>query len=391
MILLTTNQIHVLECEGHSYNRSDGLIGYAHMQQLLSYADAVTVLVRSRKTETTDPRFLRVDGEGVTVAGLPDPGSPAAVIVSIPAMLGRIRRAAKTCDHYHLKLPDATATLVGLYLWATGRPYGVEVVADCRQGILYAKGRLPWVRVAAWALDRMTAFLVKRAVAVAYISRYLQARYPNPYPDRQWVICSAQLTDDVVGSPRSAESFQGSPFRIISVGRLSPEKGHIYLVEAFARICRGTGQPVELHIVGDGPQRPALEQACRRLGVSDKVHFHGFVNHGPGLFSMLDQAHLYVLPSLTEGMGRGLIEAMARGLPCLASAVGGVPEYLCAEALLEPANPDAMADKVLALIDKPGQLAALSGRNFESAAALRPANLEAARHAFWEAVDRAER
>jgi glycosyltransferase involved in cell wall biosynthesis len=267
----------------------------------------------------------------------------------------------------------------------------VEVVADCKQGLLYAKGRLPWVRLAAWVLDRMTAFLVKRAVAVAYISRYLQARYPSPLSDRQWIICSAQLTDDVVGSPRSAESFQGSPFRIVSVGRLSPEKGHIYLVEAFARICRGTGGPVELHIVGDGPQRPALEQACRRLGVSDRVHFHGFVNHGPELFEMLDQAHLYVLPSLTEGMGRGLIEAMARGLPCLASAVGGVPECLCAEALLEPANPDAMADKVLALIDKPGQLAALSGRNFESAAALRPANLEAARHAFWEAVDRAER
>ena len=90
-------------------------------------------------------------------------------------------------------------------------------------------------------------------------------------------------------------------------------------------------------------------------------------------------------------MGRGLIEAMARGLPCLASAVGGVPEYLSAEALLEPADPDALADKVLALIDQPGQLAAMSGRNFQSAAALRPAHLEAARRAFWKAVGNGQR
>ena len=212
-------------------------------------------------------------------------------------------------------------------------------MADASQATVLAKGRTLRVRVAAWVLDHLTRFLVRRARAVAYISRYLQARYPHPRPDRQWVICSAQLTDDLIGSPRPVESFQTGPFRIISVGRLSPEKGHIHLVEAFAEVCQKTDRPLELHIVGDGPQRTDLEQACHQLGIADKVHFHGFINRGPALFSMMDQAHLYVLPSLTEGMGRGLIEAMARGLPCLASAVGGVPEYLAAEALFEPANP----------------------------------------------------
>jgi len=386
MHLLTTNQIHVVEHNGHYYNRSDALIGCAYMQHVLRYADTVTVLVRSRKAQTLERRWLQVDGRGVNVVPLPDPASLPAAIVSIPSMLCRIRRAAKTCDHYHLKLPDATATMVGLYLWAARRRYAVEVVADCRQGIILAKGRGPWVRLAAGILDGLTGFLIRRAAAVTYISRYLQSRYPNPRPDRQWIICSAQLTDDGIGSPRPMEFFKGSPFRIISAGRLSPEKGHIHLVEAFARVCRNTLRSVELHILGDGPERSALEQASQRLGIADKVLFHGFVNHGPDLFSMLDKAHLYVLPSLTEGMGRGLIEAMARGLPCLASAVGGVPEYLSADALFEPANPGAIADKALALIDNPGQLAAMSSKNFATAQTLCPANLEAARRAFWDTV-----
>jgi glycosyltransferase involved in cell wall biosynthesis len=386
MLLLTTNQIHVIEYQGHHYNRSDGLVGYDHLRRIFRHADAVTVLVRSRRAQMLDLRWPQVDGDRVVVADLPDPVGLGATILSLPAMLGRIRRAAGACDRFHLKLPDATATLVGLYLWITGRRFGVEVVADCRQGLLYAKGRSPGLRVAAWVLDGLTGFLVRRAVAATYVSRYLQARYPHRRQDRQWVICSADLTDEMLAGPRPQESFQTEPLRLISAGRLSAEKGHIHLVEAFARICKGTGRSLELHLVGDGPQRAALEQACTRLGVGDRLFFHGFINHGPRLREMLDRAHIYILPSLTEGMGRGLIEAMARGLPCLASAVGGVPEYLPEEALFRPADPQAIADKVLALADQPGQLAALSQHNFATAKALHSGNLEPARQAFWRAL-----
>jgi len=391
MRLLTTNQVHVMEYQGHYYNRSDALVSSTTLSgQYLQYAESVTVLARSRKAQMIDLRWPQVDGEGVTVVPLPDPASFARALCSIPALLRQVRGAAKTCDACCLKLPDATALIAGLYLWLTRRPYGAEVVADARQATVLAKGRSLGVRVAAWAMDGLTRFLVRRASAVAYVSGYLQARYPHPRPDRRWIICSAQLTDDLIGSPRPVESFQASPFRIISAGRLSPEKGHVHLVKAFAEVCRKTHRPLGLRIVGNGPLRAELEQACHQLGIEDKVRFHGFVNQGPALFGMMDQAHLYVLPSLTEGMGRGLIEAMARGLPCLASAVGGVPEYLASEALFEPANPAAIADKVLALVDDPARLAAMSRGNLAAVQALRSANLESAKEAFWQAVGNTE-
>ena len=391
MRLLTTNQIHVMEYQGCYYNRSDALVSSATLTaQYLQHAESVMVLARSRKAQMIDLRWPQVDGEGVTVVPLPDPSSFADALRSIPALVRQVRRAARACDAYCLKLPDATAGIVGLYLWLTRRPYGAEVVADARQATVLAKGRSWGVRAAAWVLDSLTRFLVRRASAVAYVSGYLQARYPHPRPDRRWIICSAQLTDDLIGSPRPVESFQTGPFRIISIGRLSPEKGHIHLVEAFAEVCRMTHRPLELHIVGNGPLRAELEQTCHQLGIEDKVRFHGFVNQGPALFGMMDQAHLYILPSLTEGMGRGLIEAMARGLPCLASAVGGVPEYLAADALFEPASPAAIADKVLALVDNPVQLAAMSRGNLAAVQALRSADLESAKEAFWQAIGETE-
>lgn len=387
MRLLTTNQIHVIEFQGHYYNRSDALVSSATLRRAyLRHVESVAVLARSHAGQTPDPRWPQVDGQSVTVVPLPDPASPLEALQSIPAALRQIRGAARTCDLYCLKLPDATATIVGLYLWWTGRPYGAEVVADAGQATVLAKGRSLGVRAAAWALDGLTRFLVRRATAVAYLSRYLQNQYPQPRPDRQWILCSAQLTDDVMGGPRPAESFQDRPFRILAAGRLSPEKGHLHLVEAFAEVCRRTDRAVEMHLLGDGPLRADLEQACRHLGIANRVRFHGFVRRGPALFERMDRAHLYVLPSLTEGMGRGLLEAMARGLPCLASAVGGVPEYLAAEALFEPASPQAIADKILALIDDPGRLAAMSQTNFESVQALVPARLESAHRAFWKAV-----
>jgi len=391
MRLLTTNQIHVIEFQGHYYNCSDALVSSATLRRAyLPHVASVAVLARSRSGRMRDPRWPQVDGQGVTVVPLPDPACAVEALRSIPAALGQVRRAARTCDAYCLKLPDATAALVGLYLLFTGRPYGAEVVADARQATVLAKGRSLGVLAAARALYGLTRFLVRRATAVVFLSRYLQNRYPHPRPDRQWILCSAQLTDEVMGGPRPAESFQSGPFRILAAGRLSPEKGHIHLLEALAEVCRRTDRAVEMDLLGDGPVRADLEQACRRMGIAHRVRFHGFIQRGPALFERMDRAHLYVLPSLTEGMGRGLIEAMARGLPCLASAVGGVPEYLAAEALFEPGRPQAIADKILRLIDRPGRLAAMSQANFESVQAFAPARLEPAQRAFWRAVGGSE-
>ena len=386
MILLTTNQIHVLECDNHFYNASDVIINYDYMSRYKRYCDQVMVLVRSRSTDQVDPSLARVDGDSVTVVPLPDPQIPIRALMGLPGMILRVLATARQADCYYLKLPDATATMVGLALWLTGRKFAVEVVADCEQGILLAKQGMPLLRFYAWLFEGLTRFLVKHAECATYISRYLQERYPNRSPARQWLFCSVELTEEAIGQPRQADQFATDPFRIIAAGRFSAEKGHIDLVRALKTVQQDAGRPVELCLLGDGPERGRLENEARVLGLTDHVKFPGYVPHGSELYAHLDQAQLYCLPSLTEGMGRGLIEAMARGLPCVGSAVGGVPEYLAEDCLFPSSNPGAMAQKILSAMNDPGRLAQMSHANIKAAQAFTPESLKAVKDDFWQAV-----
>jgi sugar transferase (PEP-CTERM/EpsH1 system associated) len=124
-------------------------------------------------------------------------------------------------------------------------------------------------------------------------------------------------------SPSAAPRHSSSCI-IGTVARLSPEKGIDRLIDAFAALA--TRHPaIQLLIAGDGPARPALVEQVNRLGLTDRVTFTG---HCDRVKSVLDRLDVFVLPSLTEGIPLALLEAMAAGVPVIATAVGGVPEVV---------------------------------------------------------------
>jgi glycosyltransferase involved in cell wall biosynthesis len=138
---------------------------------------------------------------------------------------------------------------------------------------------------------------------------------------------------------------------ILAVGRLSKEKAQIDLLRAFNNLSQTPGEiDARLVIVGDGPEREALEAAAAALGLSDRVIFTGQVNNVEVYFGAAD---VLVNPSHSEGSPYVLLEAMAAGLPIVATAVGGVPEMVenNETALLVPDNdPQAMADAIACLL-----------------------------------------
>ena len=107
---------------------------------------------------------------------------------------------------------------------------------------------------------------------------------------------------------------------IVSIGRLSDEKGHRYLIQAFAKysqlVTLDLVPAADLHIVGEGVLRRELESLTSQLGIHENVFFHGQV-HSP--FALLKQCDLLCLPSLYEGMPNALLEAMACRVPVLAT------------------------------------------------------------------------
>jgi glycosyltransferase involved in cell wall biosynthesis len=110
----------------------------------------------------------------------------------------------------------------------------------------------------------------------------------------------------------------------VMIGRLSPEKGVDDLLRAAALVVKEV-PTFKLQLAGDGICMPSLVALARELGLAERVEFLGEVHDVPAL---LARASMFVLPSLTEGISLTLLEAMGRGLPVVATRVGGTPEVV---------------------------------------------------------------
>jgi len=148
---------------------------------------------------------------------------------------------------------------------------------------------------------------------------------------------------------------------VLSVGRLSKEKGHPELLLAFRQLLRdGQAQPVQLLIVGDGGEANVLREAAADL--KGQVIFTG---HQPDPWPFFSLADIFVLPSHTEGSPLVLFEAMNAGLPILASAVGGIPEVVQdhhSALLIRPRSAQRIAAGLQRLISDPSRRHALGAQ-----------------------------
>ncbi|HUW84355.1 MAG TPA: glycosyltransferase [Phycisphaerae bacterium] len=144
------------------------------------------------------------------------------------------------------------------------------------------------------------------------------------------------------------------PIELLTVGRLSPEKGHEFLLEALATLRR-RNLPVTCTFIGDGPQHQFLRHRAAQLGVTSHVHFVGSVGQDR-IQDLYRRADIFVLPSLAEGLPVVLLEAMALQRPVVASRIAGIPELVqdgVNGLLVAPARSDQLADAIERLVRDP--------------------------------------
>jgi glycosyltransferase involved in cell wall biosynthesis len=134
----------------------------------------------------------------------------------------------------------------------------------------------------------------------------------------------------------------------IVVARLCPDKDLATLFRAMAIVIQ-TAPGFRLEVAGDGPEKSALHQLTEQLNLANHVRFLGLVRDVP---AVMQQARMFVLSSITEGVPLTLLEAMASGLPCVSTNVGGIPEVLrdgVNGLLVPPRDPHALAMAMLRL------------------------------------------
>jgi len=186
---------------------------------------------------------------------------------------------------------------------------------------------------------RMIEWAVSRASGIVCVSRELEASVRDMGATNTVVIPSPLDLSDL---PKSVD-VKRVERRLITVAMLTKVKGLDVLLKALH-----TMPEVELLIIGDGPERVNLERLAESLRLRGSVKFLGKVPHEE-VWRRLLSSSIFVLPSLSEGLPRALLEAMACGLFIVASKVGGVPEVVrdgWNGILVDPNNPKALREAI---------------------------------------------
>ncbi len=383
-ILKVVLDYHYVRVGDHYY--TDLAFDYAFWREFLEIFDQVEPIARVRCAATVSPGWIRADGPGVVF-------HPVADYRGLWSFLRRSPRVLRDCFRW-ASLPGVILLRTGnlssfcsLKLWLSRRPYAMEILGHAGESSARVKNVqfLGLGQLIGWITHRVCRIVAARAACANYVSKSLQRLYPTR-SGQEWVFSDVRLPVEAFAPVRPAQSFERRPLRLVTVGRLEPEKAYDVLIRAMSELTRQGMPDLEVMIVGDGSQMDYLRRLAGELGLERRVKLPGRVPPGEALQRLLDESDVFVLPSLTEGMPRALLEAMARGLPAVASKVGGVPELLAEAETVPPGDVGALAQCLARCLGDPQRLAALSRRNVGVAQDYRLDVLEQRKLAFWRCI-----
>jgi glycosyltransferase involved in cell wall biosynthesis len=279
-------------------------------------------------------RSLVERGHAIGVTCTDDLGPLAEIIkasgirvsfVAAPGFISGFYRPNPLAEHLRRLAPDVVHSHSGVWSRAAAAAVaaGARVVVNTEHGLPEPD---PWYGRALmrWSM-RQTTHLV--AVSDA-LWRYLTTTV-GLHPAQLSIIVNGIDTGRYAPGPRSPEvraRLGAAPGRRLVgiVARFSPVKNHAFLLDAFARLAPRVPD-VDLALVGQGPLQGALEAQAAALGIADRVRFAGLAADTAPVYRELD---VFVLTSVSEGTSMSVLEAMATGMPIVATAVGGTPHLL---------------------------------------------------------------
>ncbi|REJ86193.1 MAG: glycosyltransferase [Acidobacteria bacterium] len=289
-----------------------------------------------------------IDRQGLVLLPQRLIGSPRSLgrlaqAVAAPAHVWRLWRAIRAHDAVHVRLPNVLGMLGALLAPLSGRPACAKYAG---QWAPYP-GERPVVKLQRWLLRRWF-----RGPVGVYGEWPGEPAHIVPSFTSMMDRSQVEEAGRIAAARPPGLQRPGQPVRLLFAGRLAAQKRVDRLVDACARL-ESRGVAVRLRLVGDGPQRGALERQARDLGLADRFETTGALpfDRVAAQYAWCD---VLVLPSAHEGWPKVLAEAMAHGVVCLSSAGGFARSMLDGRGVaLDRADGEEIADAVTALAGDP--------------------------------------
>ncbi|HOY66717.1 MAG TPA: glycosyltransferase [Candidatus Ozemobacteraceae bacterium] len=384
-LIITTQNRYDRAPDGRCWTTTG--MAYGYWTRYLDVFDRVLVAARLRDVAKPPHGAARADGEGVEIRGLPYFVGPWEMLARSEELRRVHARLVPRKTPVILRVPAQPASCLRRHLAGRGIPWAVEVIADPWEQFgpgVHATPVMPLLRLIARIETRLDCC---GAAAAAYVTEgALQRRYPCP--NGMFGVSDVDLDDEAfAGAPRRFPPGSVARSWILAGSLHHGQKGVDIILKSISILAKhGLCPDARLTVIGDGFERPGLMRLAERLGVAGRIEFAGALPTPREVRARFDEADLFVLPSRSEGLPRAMLEAMARGLPCIGTRVGGVPEILPDAAIVPPGDPAALARLLHDLSTDPARLGRLAADLFTTAGRFRKTLLRPKLRGFLERV-----
>lgn len=329
--------------------------GFPFQMQVLAELFDQTVLCTTLREGKAPTGIVPLEGHNMRVAPLPEPhgrglGRKLGLVGWLPRHLATLWRLVHQADAVHALVPGDVGFLGLMAALAQHKPLFVRHCGTWGEPVTWSD------RLLLWLLERRAG---GRTVVMATGGAEHSPSVKNPHI--QWIFSTTLSEVEAAGLPQASPWHTGQPLRLASVGRLTPGKNVAAILGALPQIKPHHPQ-VHLDVVGGGEMLDELRVLAANLGVSGQVTLHGNLPHAEVL-QLLSQAHLFVFPTrVKEGFPKAVLEALACGLPVIATPVSVVPHLLrqgCG-LLLDGSGPDEVAAAIVEATSNEARLAEMA-------------------------------
>ncbi len=335
-------------------------------EKYLAYFDRLYVVARMKEIpyEGFDKdQYMLSSTEGVDFLKLPDCYCMRDYLIHMIQIYIQVKRYQR---HYQydiviLRVPS----VMGTFLWKFLRKHRVPYVAEVCAQIEVSEAKKIIEFAFSKVMNRCLCHICRNAIGVSYVNKsILPLRYPASEDAVVTNYSSIDLTRDFF---YKREVLKKETYTLLHVSDLnSTTKGHGTLL-CIADKLNKLGYPVNVIIVGGGRHKPYYEDMAKKMNIYNKVSFLGQISSRNELRKIYIDSDFFVFPSESEGLPRVVIEAMATGLPCITSNVGGIPELLEKNYMHNPNETDEFVKTIVCLITNDQERKRVINRNYECA------------------------
>jgi glycosyltransferase involved in cell wall biosynthesis len=321
----------IITSEFRFYQTPDGDIWtpssfpYEYWLRYLTAFENIIVIARVQLVNQSESTWSHSNGKNVSFFNLPYYVGFTGLLKNSINLFCALKEATKLKGLFLCRVPSQTASVL-TFLLGKKRNYALEVVGDPYDVFSTGIGGKHLAPILKSVSKNILQKQCKNALGASYVTEsYLQKRYPAG-PNTHVSFYSSIMLDKSQIIPK-ARHYTEPARKLIFIGSLDQlYKAPDVLLSSFSKLFKDD-KNYHLTMLGTGKFKAKLVKLADNLGISSMVNFAGEVS-STEVENYLQQADVFVLPSRTEGLPRAIIEAMAKGLPCVGSTAGGIPELL---------------------------------------------------------------